>query len=163
LVDSIENASLKDQDEIPIDPPRYHTIAESKNGLGPTPIRTKHGWLHLPHGVRKTAAGLRYVLYMFLTDLKEPWRITHRPGGYFLAPSANERTGDVSNVVFCNGWIADGDDVFIYYASSDTRLHVATTTIGRLTDYCLNTPEDGLTSAESVRSIEQLIADNTQC
>ncbi|MBT0586821.1 glycoside hydrolase family 130 protein [Alteromonas oceanisediminis] len=139
----------------------YHTIYELKNGQGPTPIRTRNGWLHMAHGVRNTADGLRYVLYSLLTDLDEPWRITHSPGGYLIAPEGSERVGDVSNVVFCNGWIRDNEDnLYIYYASSDTRLHVATTTVERLLDYCTNTPADGLTSACSVRAINELIDHN---
>ncbi len=140
-------------DEIVVDPRRYHTIKEAKNGQGPPPIRTEEGWLHLAHGVRNTAAGLRYVLYMFMTALDEPWRVTHAPGGHFLAPKGAERVGDVSNVVFANGWIADPDGrVFIYYASSDTRVHVATSTASRLVDYAINTPPDGLTSSASVKA-----------
>ena len=144
-----------------IDPKVYHTIKEAKNGQGPAPIKTSHGWLHLAHGVRNTAAGLRYVLYMFVTALDAPWLVTHRPGGYFLAPEGEERVGDVSNVVFSNGWsVAPNGDVKIYYASSDTRLHVATTSIARLVDYCLNTPEDPLTSADCVRQRHELITRN---
>ncbi len=147
--------------EITIDQRRYHTISEAKNGLGPAPIKTKLGWLHLAHGVRNTAAGLRYVLYLFITDLNEPWRITHKPGGYFLAPEGRERIGDVSNVVFSNGWIrTDDETVYIYYASSDTRIHVATSTTAQLLDYCLNTPEDGHSSAASVAAVETLIKRN---
>ena len=139
----------------------YHTIKEVKNGLGGTPILTKDGWLHIDHGVRNTAAGLRYVLYAYLCDRHEPWRVTHRPGGYFLAPVGGERVGDVSNVVFSNGMIAKADGrVFIYYASSDTRLHVATSTVDRLLDYVKNTPEDGLRSAASVQQRIDLIRRN---
>ncbi|KQS36790.1 glycosidase [Pedobacter sp. Leaf194] len=141
----------------------YHTVYEAKNGQGPTPIKTKKGWLHLAHGVRNTAAGLRYVLYMFITDLHDLTKVIHKPGGYFIAPEGVERIGDVSNVVFTNGWIADDNgDVFIYYASSDTRMHVATSTISQLLDYCLNTPEDGLSSANSVKAINNLITKNKQ-
>ena len=140
---------------------QYHTIYELKNGMGPAPIKTSKGWLNLAHGVRNTAAGLRYVLYMFLTDLHNPANIIAQPGGYFLAPQDNERIGDVSNVVFSNGWIADEDGtVYIYYASSDTRMHVAVSTIDRLVDYCLNTPADGFRSGESVQNILNLIAQN---
>ncbi|HOS83804.1 MAG TPA: glycosidase, partial [Bacteroidales bacterium] len=122
---------------------QYHTIYELKNGLGPAPIKTEKGWLHLAHGVRNTAAGLRYVLYMFMTRLDAPDQIIAVPGGYFIAPEGEERIGDVSNVVFANGWIADDNgSVFIYYASSDTRMHVATSSIERLVDYCLNTHAD---------------------
>ncbi|MBC7654191.1 MAG: glycosidase [Oligoflexus sp.] len=139
----------------------YHTVYEAKNGQGPAPIKTEKGWLHLAHGVRNTAAGLRYVLYMFMTDLKDLTKVTHKPGGYFIAPEGEERVGDVSNVVFSNGWIADDNgDVFIYYASSDTRMHVATSTLAQLVDYCMNTPEDGLSSANSVKAINQLIEKN---
>ena len=136
----------------------YHTIYELKNGMGPAPIKTTKGWLNLAHGVRNTAAGLRYVLYMFLTDLEQPDKIIAQPGGYFLAPQGDERIGDVSNVVFSNGWIADEDGtVFIYYASSDTRMHVAVSTIDRLLDYCQNTPADGLRTGKSVENIVNLI------
>ena len=139
----------------------YHTVKELKNGQGPAPLRTEQGWLHLAHGVRNTAAGLRYVLYMFLTDINEPWRVTHAPGGHFIAPQGEERVGDVSNVVFSNGWIANADgEVFIYYASSDTRLHVAVSTIDRLLDYCKNTPPDPLTSAACVSQRVALIERN---
>ncbi|MBR4349828.1 MAG: glycosidase [Bacteroidales bacterium] len=140
----------------------YHTIYELKNGMGPAPIRTEKGWLNLAHGVRNTAAGLRYVLYMFLTDLQQPDKIIAQPGGYFLAPQDEERIGDVSNVVFSNGWIADEDGtVFIYYASSDTRMHVAVSTVERLLDYCLNTPSDGLRTGKSVENIIKLIQGNS--
>nr|MBC7614160.1 glycosidase [Pseudopedobacter sp.] len=139
----------------------YHTVYEGKMGQGPGPIKTEKGWLHLAHGVRNTAAGLRYVLYMFMTDLKDLMKVTHKPGGYFIAPEGEERVGDVSNVVFSNGWIADDNgDIFIYYASSDTRMHVATSTINQLVDYCMNTPEDGLSSANSVNEINKLIKKN---
>ena len=144
-----------------IDPRVYHSINESKNGLGPAPIRTRLGWLHLAHGVRNTAAGLRYTLYIFMTDLKDLTRVIHKPGGYLIAPVGEERVGDVSNVVFSNGWIADDDGkVFIYYASSDTRMHVATTTIDHLLDYVVNTPADGLDSAGSVKNLQQIIDNN---
>ncbi len=140
---------------------RYHTIAEAKNGLGPAPIRTEHGWLQLAHGVRGTAAGLRYVLYAFMTALDEPWRVIHEPGGYLLAPRGRERVGDVGNVVFSNGWIARPDGrVFLYYASSDTRCHVATTSVERLVDYCRNTPPDPLRTGECVRQRLALIERN---
>lgn len=147
LADSIEEAVIAE--ETVIDPCTYHTVKELKNGQGPAPIRTAAGWLHLAHGVRNTAAGYRYVLYLLLSDLDEPWSVTHRPGGHLIAPLDDERVGDVSNVVFSNGWIADDDGrVFIYYASSDTRLHVATTTVERLVDYALNAPPDPLFSAD---------------
>jgi len=156
---SMENAKV--ENEIILDDKVYHTIKEVKNGLGPAPIKTDKGWLHLAHGVRNTAAGLRYVLYLFLADLKDITKITHRPAGYFIAPQGNERVGDVSNVTFSNGWITDGDGkVFIYYASSDTRMHVATSTIDQLLDYVINTPEDGLRSATSVQTINKLVDKN---
>lgn len=161
LTESMENARI-DQQKI-IDPKVYHTIKEVKNGQGPAPIKTDQGWLHLAHGVRNTAAGLRYVLYMFMTALDDPSRVTHRPGGYFLAPEGEERVGDVSNVAFANGWVAkESGDVYIYYGSSDTRMHVATSTVEKLVDYCLNTPEDGLTSASSVKTRSQLINKNLE-
>ncbi len=138
----------------------YHTIKETKNGEGPAPLWTEKGWLHLAHGVRSNAAGLRYVLYLYLSDLQEPWKVTHCPGGYFLAPVGAERIGDVSDVVFCNGWVRRGDQVLIYYASSDTRIHVATSTIERLLDYTINTPEDALRSAASVQQRIALIQKN---
>jgi 4-O-beta-D-mannosyl-D-glucose phosphorylase len=131
------------ENETIIDEKRYHTVKEVKNGLGPAPLKTEHGWLHLAHGVRRTAAGLRYVLYLFLCDLHEPWRVIRRPDRHFIAPQGIERVGDVSNVVFSNGWVCrDNGDVLIYYASSDTRMHVATTTLKKLVDYVLHTPED---------------------
>jgi 4-O-beta-D-mannosyl-D-glucose phosphorylase len=139
----------------------YHTIKEVKNGQGPAPLRTPQGWLHLAHGVRNTAAGLRYVLYMFMTALEEPWRVTHLPAGHFMAPEDEERVGDVSNVLFSNGWICnERNEVFIYYGSSDTRLHVATSSLEKLVDYCINTPEDGLRSALSVQQRIALIQKN---
>lgn len=159
LCNSMEHAEV-DNESI-IDGKIYHTIKEVKNGQGPVPIKTPEGWLHLAHGVRNTAAGLRYVLYMFMTDLHEPWRITHAPGGHFIAPEGDERTGDVSNVVFSNGWIRNAqDEVFIYYGSSDTRMHVATSTVAQLLDYVKNTPPDGLRSAASVEQRCDLIAKN---
>jgi len=148
-------------EEIIIDPKTYHTVNEVKNGQGPAPIKTEKGWLHLAHGVRNTAAGLRYVLYMFLTDPKEPWRMLRKPGGYFLAPEGQERVGDVSNVVFSNGWVKKNDGtVMIYYASSDTRTHVAVSTVERLLDYVLHTPEDGLQSTVCVGQRIELINRN---
>jgi len=139
----------------------YHTIKEVKNGEGPHPIKTDKGWLHLAHGVRNCAAGLRYVLYLYLTDLQDPSKQIAEPAGYFMAPEGEERIGDVSNVLFSNGWIADEDGtVFIYYASSDTRMHVATSTIDKLLDYCINTPADGYRSATSVQTIKALVAKN---
>lgn len=139
----------------------YHTVYEAKNGQGPAPIKTSKGWLHLAHGVRNTAAGLRYVLYMFMTDLKNLTKIIHQPAGYFIAPEGNERVGDVSNVVFSNGWIADEDGtVYIYYASSDTRLHVATSSVDRLLDYVINTPQDGFNSFASASLVTKIAEDN---
>lgn len=159
LSPTIEQAQV--MEEVIIDKKQYHTISELKNGLGPAPLKTELGWLHLAHGVRNTAAGLRYVLYMFMTALDDLTRVIHKPAGYFLAPEGDERVGDVSNVAFGNGWILDDDGrVFIYYASSDTRLHVATSTLAQLLDYVVNTPEDGLRSAASVQRINELIAKN---
>ncbi|NML41096.1 glycosidase [Chitinophaga sp. G-6-1-13] len=144
-----------------IDPKVYHTVAEIKNGLGPAPLKTPYGWLHLAHGVRNTAAGMRYVLYLFMTDLHDLSRIIHKPAGYFMAPEGEERVGDVSNVLFCNGWVMDDDGtVFIYYASSDTRMHVATSTVDRLVDYVIYTPADGLRSAVTVSTICGIIDQN---
>ena len=161
LVDDMANASVKD--EIIIDHRYYHTIKELKNGEGPHPIKTAKGWLHLAHGVRNCAAGLRYVLYMYMTSLEDPTKLTAQPGGYFMAPEENERIGDVSNVLFSNGWIADNDGtIYIYYASSDTRLHVAVSSIEQLTDYCLNTPVDGFRSAASVQTLCKQIAKNKE-
>ncbi len=159
LTKSMERAEVKE--EVVIDPKIYHTIKEVKNGQGPTPIKTEHGWLHLAHGVRNTAAGLRYVLYVFVTDLHEPWRVTHLPGGHFLAPEGDERVGDVSNVVFSNGWLVnEQQEVFIYYGASDTRMHLATSTVEKLLDYAMNTPADGLRSAASVAQRVALIRQN---
>ncbi|WP_379084973.1 glycosidase [Pedobacter sp. UC225_65] len=156
---SIENAVVNT--EIVIDKKVYHTVYEAKNGQGPAPIKTAQGWLHLAHGVRNTAAGLRYVLYMFMTDLNDLTKVTNKPAGYFLAPDGEERIGDVSNVAFCNGWIVDEDGtVYIYYASSDTRMHVATSTVAQLTDYVMNNPADGLRSATSVNTIIDIIDRN---
>ncbi|WP_167619411.1 glycosidase [Maribellus sediminis] len=159
LVDDITKAEAPE--EIIIDEKIYHTIKELKNGQGPAPIKTEKGWLHLAHGVRNCAAGLRYTLFMFMTDLEDPSKVIARPGGYFMAPEGEERIGDVSNVLFANGWIRnENDEVFIYYGSSDTRMHVASTTVDQLIDYCLNTPDDGLRSATSVQTINQLIDKN---
>ena len=144
-----------------IDGRAYHTIKEVKNGQGPVPIKTDKGWLHLAHGVRNCAAGLRYVLYMFMTDLNDLTKVTHKPGGYFIAPEDDERFGDVPNVAFCNGWILDDDGtVYIYYASADTRMHVATSTVSKLVDYLINTPADGYRSATSVNTIIKIIDNN---
>ncbi|WP_333852973.1 glycoside hydrolase family 130 protein [Epilithonimonas sp.] len=141
----------------------YHTVYELKNGLGPAPIKTEKGWLHMAHGVRNTAAGLRYVLYMFMTDLNDLGKVTYKPAGYFMAPEGIERIGDVSNVLFSNGWIADEDGkVFIYYASSDTRMHVAVSSVDQLLDYCINTAEDKFTSYDSVQTIIGIVDKNKQ-
>ena len=158
LAESMERAVIGE--EILMDRRQYHTINEVKNGLGPPPIKTAQGWLHLAHGVRNTAAGLRYVLYCFLCDLAEPWRVIARPGGYFLAPQGEERVGDVSNVTFSNGWVARGEDIFIYYGASDTRTNVATTTVRRMLDYLLHTPPDPLRSALCVQQRIKLIDKN---
>lgn len=159
LIDDITHAVIKK--EIVIEQRHYHTIKEVKNGEGPHPIKTPEGWLHLAHGVRACAAGLRYVLYLYMTSLDDPSKVIAQPGGYFMAPVGEERTGDVSNVLFSNGWIADEDGtVYIYYASSDTRMHVATSTIERLIDYCRHTPEDRLRSTTSVKSIYDIIEAN---
>ena len=159
LVDDMTCAEVKE--EKIIDLRYYHTIKEVKNGEGPHPIKTPQGWLHLAHGVRGCAAGLRYVLYMYMTSLEDPTRLIATPGGFFMAPEGEERIGDVSNVLFTNGWIKDEDGtVYIYYASSDTRMHVATSTVDKLVDYCMNTPADGLTTAASVETLKDLIARN---
>jgi len=159
IIDKITNAELTN--EIVINSRHYHTIKELKNGEGPQPLKTSKGWLHLAHAVRNCAAGLRYVLYLYLTDLHDPSKLLAEPAGYFLAPQNEERIGDVSNVLFCNGWIADEDGtVFIYYASSDTRMHVATSTIEKMLDYCLNTPSDGYKSSASVEAIKKLVVKN---
>lgn len=161
LIDDITKAEVGE--ETIIDPRFYHTIKEVKNGEGPHPIKTPKGWLHLAHGVRGCASGLRYVLYLYMTALDEPWRKIASPGGYFMAPVGEEYIGDVMNVLFSNGWIADEDGkVYIYYASSDTRLHVATSTIDQLVDYCMNTPQDGLTTTESVNKLNALINANLE-
>ncbi|PMD97598.1 glycosidase [Siphonobacter sp. BAB-5405] len=159
LADSMEKAIITQ--ETVIDPKDYHTVYEVKNGQGPAPLKTSLGWLHLAHGVRNTAAGLRYVLYMFMTDLQDLTKVIYKPAGYVLAPEGEERIGDVSNVVFSNGWILDDDGtVFIYYGSSDTRMHVATTTLDRLLDYVVHTPVDGMRSAASVQRLTALIDRN---
>ena len=161
LADSMEHART-DEEKI-IDGKVYHTIKEVKNGQGPAPIKTPQGWLHLAHGVRNTAAGLRYVLYLFMASLDKPWTVTHAPAGHFIAPQGAERVGDVSNVVFSNGWIRnEQDEVFIYYGSSDTRMHVATTTVEKLLDYVMNTPPDGLRSAASVAVRKEMINRNLE-
>ena len=159
LVEDITHAEVKD--EIIINPRHYHTIQEVKNGEGPAPLKTQKGWLHLAHGVRGTADGLRYVLYMYMTALDDPTRVIAQPGGWFLVPEGREYVGDVMNVAFSNGWILDDDGrVLIYYATADTRLHVAVSSLDRLIDYCMNTPEDGLRTGASVENIKQLIRKN---
>jgi 4-O-beta-D-mannosyl-D-glucose phosphorylase len=159
LTDSMEEADISK--ESIIDEREYHTIKELKNGQGPAPIKTDKGWIHIAHGVRNTAAGLRYVLYLFMTDLQRPDELIYAPGGYFLAPQGQERVGDVSNVVFCNGAIArENGDVYIYYASSDTRCHVAKTTVDKLLDYCINTPADPARSYACVKERYKLIEEN---
>lgn len=159
LVDDMAHAEV--HDERIIDRRHYHTVKEVKNGEGPHPIKTPQGWLHLAHGVRGCAAGLRYVLYLYMTALDDPTQVIAQPGGYFMAPMGEERVGDVSNVLFSNGWIADEDGkVFIYYASSDTRMHVAVSTVDILVDYCMNTPTDGFRSTASVARIQELIEKN---
>jgi 4-O-beta-D-mannosyl-D-glucose phosphorylase len=159
LSDSITHAVV--EKEIIVDRKVYHTVYELKNGSGPAPLKTRYGWLHLAHGVRNTAAGFRYVLYVFMTDLDDLTRVIYKPGGYFMAPEGEERVGDVSNVLFSNGWILDDDGtVFVYYASSDTRMHVATTNIDRLLDYTMNTPADEFTSATTVDTLNKIIDNN---
>jgi 4-O-beta-D-mannosyl-D-glucose phosphorylase len=159
FTDSMENAVI--DKEFIVDEKRYHTVYEVKNGQGPAPFKTPLGWLHLAHGVRNTAAGLRYVLYMFMTSLDDLTKVIYKPAGYFMAPEGEERVGDVSNVTFSNGWILDDDGtVFIYYASSDTRMHVATSTLEKLLDYCIHTPSDGFRSATSVETVKELISSN---
>ncbi len=159
LIDDITKAEVKEEKIINFR--YYHTIKEQKNGEGPHPIKTSHGWLHLAHGVRGCAAGLRYVLYLYMTDIEDPSKLIAEPAGFFMAPVGEERTGDVSNVLFTNGWIADEDGtIFIYYASSDTRMHVAVSSVEKLIDYCLNTPADGLRSAASVDTLNRLINKN---
>lgn len=161
LIDDITNAVVKN--EKIINHRYYHTIKELKNGEGPHPIKTPKGWLHLAHGVRACAAGLRYVLYLYLTDLEQPDKLIAEPAGHLMSPMGEERVGDVSNVLFTNGWIADDDGaVYIYYASSDTRMHVAVSSIDRLLDYCLNTPADGYRSATSVQSLTKIIKNNLE-
>ncbi|MGB5262118.1 MAG: glycosidase [Lutimonas sp.] len=158
-VDKMEKPIVKE--EKIIQNKKYHTVYELKNGQGPAPIKTEKGWLHLAHGVRNTAAGLRYTLYMFMTDLNDLTKVIHHPAGYFMAPNYQETLGDVSNVLFCNGWIKDDDGkVFIYYASSDTRMHVAVSDVYRLVDYVIHTPEDKFSSSGSVENILTLIEKN---
>lgn len=159
LVEDITNARV--EKEIIINKRHYHTIKELKNGEGPAPLKTSKGWLHLAHGVRGCAAGLRYVLYLYVTSLEEPWKVIAEPAGHFMAPQGEERIGDVSNVLFSNGWIRrDDGTILIYYASSDSRMHVASTNEDILLDYCFNTAPDGLTSAASVKNINSIITKN---
>lgn len=159
LIDDITQAEVKDEKIINLR--HYHTVKEQKNGEGPAPIKTSRGWLHLAHGVRGCASGLRYVLYMYMTALDDPSRVIAEPAGFVMAPEGEEYVGDVMNVLFSNGWIADPDGkVYIYYASCDTRMHVATSTVDRLVDYCLGTRPDGLTTGASVRRLNDLIDSN---
>ncbi|GIO52042.1 MULTISPECIES: glycosidase [Paenibacillus] len=161
LCDNILNPVI-DQETV-IDERRYHTVYEVKNGQGPAPIKTDRGWIHIAHGVRNTAAGLRYVLYTFATSLDDPAKVIAKPGGHFIAPYDDERVGDVSNVIFCNGAVVnEKNEVFIYYASSDTRIHVATTTVDRLVDYTFNTPADEFRSLDNAAQRAKLIAQNEQ-
>lgn len=161
LCTDITNAVI--DEETITSPRRYHTITESKNGEGATPIKTEKGWLHIAHGVRNTAAGLRYVIYVFVTDLLEPWRVIAEPGGFLIGPRGWERVGDVSNVTFTNGAIVDDDgSLYIYYASSDTRLHVASTTVEKMLDYAFHTPVDPLRSRDCVAQRVALIEHNLE-
>lgn len=161
LCDDIEHAVI--DEEIMTSRRKYHTITEAKNGAGAVPIKTDRGWIHIAHGVRNTAAGLRYVIYAFATDLEHPEKLLQSRPGLLIGPLDKERVGDVSNVVFTNGAIArENGDVFIYYASSDTRMHVATTTIGKLTDYVFNTPSDPLRSVDCVKQRIDLIQKNKE-
>lgn len=159
--EDIEHAVIKK--ETIINKRRYHTITEAKNGAGIVPIKTERGWIHIAHGVRNTAAGLRYVLYAFATALNDPTKIIAEPSGYLLAPRQEERVGDVSNVVFTNGAIArENGDVYLYYASSDTRIHVASTTVDKLIDYVFQTPSDPLRTKECVKQRCELIHKNLE-
>jgi 4-O-beta-D-mannosyl-D-glucose phosphorylase len=161
LSESIEEAVI--EKEIQIDEKIYHTIKEVKNGQGPAPIKTEKGWLHIAHGVRNTAAGLRYVIYSFMTSLEEPTKVINSPGGHLIAPMGEERIGDVSNVVFTNGLVVkDNGEVLIYYASSDTRCHVVKTSVDQLVDYVINTPADPLTSRACVEVRNSLISRNLE-
>ncbi|RHD15388.1 glycosidase [Eubacterium ventriosum] len=161
LCDDIEHAVI--DEEIITSKRKYHTITEAKNGAGAVPIKTDKGWIHIAHGVRNTAAGLRYVIYAFATALDNPAEVIAEPSGLLIGPRAEERVGDVSNVVFTNGAIVnENNEVFIYYASSDTRLHVATTTIDKLVDYVFNTPSDPGRSVKCVEQRYELIANNLE-
>lgn len=162
LCENIENPVICTE-EVVISPRVYHTLTEVKNGAGAVPIKTPKGWIHIAHGVRNTAAGLRYVIYVFATDLNDPSKLIASPSGLFIAPHGDERVGDVSNVVFTNGAIVrENGDVYIYYASSDTRVHVATTTIDKLMDYTFNTPADPLRSVDCVKQRYELIKKNLE-
>lgn len=161
LADNIETVVIQKQEII--DPRQFHTIKEYKNGQGPAPIKTKKGWLHIAHAVRENAAGYRYVLYAFLSDLQQPQKVICRPGGHLMAPLGDERVGDVSDVLFCNGMVArESGEMFIYYASSDTRIHVATTTVDKMLDYVENTPPDPLRTYACVVQRNELIHKNTK-
>ncbi|MBR1406475.1 MAG: glycosidase [Bacteroidales bacterium] len=159
LVDTMDGAVIREEKIINLR--HYHTIKECKNGEGPAPIKTPKGWLHLAHGVRGCASGLRYVLYLYMTALDDPSRVIAEPAGFFMVPEGEEYVGDVMNVLFTNGWIADPDGkVYIYYASCDTRMHVATSDVDRLVDYCLHTEPDGFTTTDTVRRLNRLIDRN---
>ena len=159
LVESMEHAVITE--EKVLSHRFYHTIKECKNGEGPHPIKTSRGWLHLAHGVRGCASGLRYVLYLYMTALDDPSKVIAEPAGFFMAPEGDEYQGDVMNVLFSNGWICDPDGkVFIYYASSDTRMHVATSSVDRLVDYCIHTAPDGMRTGTSVATLNKLIDKN---
>ena len=161
LCDDIEHAVIDEEKMTSLR--KYHTITEVKNGAGAVPIKTEKGWIHIAHGVRNTAAGLRYVIYAFATDLNEPSRVIAEPSGMLIGPRGGERVGDVSNVVFTNGAITtENGDVYIYYASSDTRMHVASTTIDKLIDYVFNTPQDPLRSVECVAQRCDLVKKNLE-
>lgn len=161
LCDDIEHAVIDEEKMTSLR--KYHTITEVKNGAGAVPIKTEKGWIHIAHGVRNTAAGLRYVIYVFATDLKDPSRVIAEPSGMLIGPRGGERVGDVSNVVFTNGAITtENGDVYIYYASSDTRMHVASTTIDKLIDYVFNTPQDPLRSVECVAQRCDLVKKNLE-
>lgn len=161
LVDDITDAEVGEEKIVSCR--HYHTVTEVKNGEGPSPIRTDRGWLHLAHGVRGCASGLRYVLYLYMTSLEDPSEVIAAPAGFFIAPEGDEFIGDVMNVTFSNGWIADEDGkVFIYYASSDTRMHVATSTVDRLVDYCMHTEPDGFRTGLSVERLNRLIDRNLE-
>lgn len=160
LAKDITNAEICTEETV-ISPRVYHTITEVKNGAGAVPIKTPKGWIHIAHGVRNTAAGLRYVIYVFATDLNDPSKLIASPSGLFIAPHGEERVGDVSNVVFTNGAIVrENGEVYIYYASSDTRVHVASTTVEKLMDYTFNTPSDPLRSVDCVKQRYELISKN---